>query len=293
MGDEQLTAGGVVGSLFVGNIPHALAKEGEEGLRRVCAAAGVSGVVQFTLRTKPKKNGSWALMAFDDASLMERARSTPLVVDGDDGERVSLRVEVTDRDQYQSSGMFNEVYRTHKEGYLKASISSESENIATLEASLGEFDGEEREALERRIERLRQAAMGKELKPTYIVLLGGPGAGKGTQVDKLLADPRVTGRHAGGVHAISTGELLRDRAAQEPEGSLLKAEIEEAMTGGGLVPSDKVMMVLTEAVAALAQNALLILDGFPRTVDQCESLLEKCESACTQTYFLCFCGSRS
>jgi hypothetical protein len=287
MGDEM-------GSLWVGDIPHCLADEGEEGLRRVCDAAGVTGVVQVTLRLKPgKKNGNWALIAFDDASLMRRASKTPMVVDGDDGDRVSLRVEVTDQAGRPSSGgMFDAVFRSHKEGYLKAAISRESENIATLEASLDDFDGEEREKLERRIARLRQTALDKELNPTYMVLLGGPGAGKGTQVAKLLEDPNVTGMYPGGVHAISTGNLLRDRAAQEPEGSLLKAEIEGAMHGGALVSSDKVMLVLIDAVEAMAEDALLILDGFPRTVDQCESLLEKCESARTHSFCLSFCGFR-
>ncbi len=273
-----------MGSLWVGDIPHCLAEEGEEGLRRVCDAAGVTGVVQVTLRLKPgKKNGNWALIAFDDASLMQQASRTPLVVVGDDGERVSLRVQVTDRVEHPSNGgMFDAVFRSHKEGYLKAAISKESANIATLEASLDGFDRDEREKVERRIARLTQAALDKELNLTYVVLLGGPGAGKGTQVAKLLDDPSVTRMYAGGVHAVSTGSLLRDRAAQEPEGSLLKAEIEDAMHGGALVSSDKVMVVLTDAVEAIAEDALVILDGFPRTVDQCESLLEKCKSfACT------------
>ena len=280
-GDAESAGNGVVNTLWVGNIPHKLAKEGEEGLRRVCEAAGVSSVVQVTLRLKPaKKNGSWALLAFDDASELQRASESSLVVDGDDGERVALRVAVTNRAEHRSDGIFDQVYEGHEQRYLKAAISKESANIATLEASLDEFEGEEREALEKRIAKLRQAALDKEIKPNYVVLLGGPGAGKGTQVAKLLADPRVTNMHAGGVHAISTGDLLRDRAAKEPEGSVLKAEIEEAMHGGALVSSDKVMLVLIDAVGALPDNALLILDGFPRAVDQCDSLLEKCEPPC-------------
>lgn len=94
-----------------------------------------------------------------------------------------------------------------------------------------------------------------------LILIGGPGAGKGTQAQKI--------QHTLGIPHISTGEMLRDEVAR---GSELGNEVKETMKRGGLV-SDATMLKLVE-------NRLnnpdckrgFILDGFPRTLNQAKGL---------------------
>lgn len=94
-----------------------------------------------------------------------------------------------------------------------------------------------------------------------IVLLGAPGAGKGT-VAKMMAE------RLGVVH-ISTGDMLREAvAAGTPVG--LKAK--SYMDAGDLVPDDVVVGVLMERIQKDDCKAGFVLDGFPRTVPQAEAL---------------------
>lgn len=96
---------------------------------------------------------------------------------------------------------------------------------------------------------------------TVIILLGGPGAGKGTQAVRL-ADAR-------GLPHISTGDLFRENLkAATPIG--LKAK--EYMDAGNLVPDAIVLDMLSERVALDDCRDGYLLDGFPRTVPQAESL---------------------
>lgn len=88
-----------------------------------------------------------------------------------------------------------------------------------------------------------------------IVLIGPPGAGKGTQAE-LLA------KRIGGVH-LSSGELLR--AAHDPE-------LQEIMEHGDLVPSASVEQIVEGAMQAAPSEQKLILDGFPRIIDESEWL---------------------
>lgn len=97
-----------------------------------------------------------------------------------------------------------------------------------------------------------------------LILLGPPGAGKGTQ-SKYLEDHFQ-------LKQLSTGDMLRGAvAAGSPEGIVAKSFME----GGKLVPDDVVVGVISEAIGALPkETAGFILDGFPRTVQQAEILDE-------------------
>ena len=89
-----------------------------------------------------------------------------------------------------------------------------------------------------------------------IVLIGAPGAGKGTQATKLSA-------HLGVPH-ISTGELFRARRED--------AEIREYLDTGRLVPDELTARLVTDRLNEPDAQAGFILDGFPRTLPQADAL---------------------
>lgn len=94
-----------------------------------------------------------------------------------------------------------------------------------------------------------------------LVILGLPGAGKGTQ-GKLLAEHY-------GIPTISTGDMFRDALQSETE---LGSEVKQYVERGGLVPDRLTVALVEERLAQEdAQNGFL-LDGFPRTVAQAEAL---------------------
>jgi adenylate kinase len=94
-----------------------------------------------------------------------------------------------------------------------------------------------------------------------IILLGSPGAGKGT-VSKLLI------AHDGSAH-ISTGDMLRNNVK---EGTPLGKKAKEYMDRGDLVPDSLIMDMMEERLQAPDCKKGFILDGFPRTIPQAESL---------------------
>ncbi|MEM7710656.1 MAG: nucleoside monophosphate kinase, partial [Pseudomonadota bacterium] len=97
--------------------------------------------------------------------------------------------------------------------------------------------------------------------PATLILLGPPGAGKGTQARRLSA--------AFGLVQLSTGDLLRAAVAQQTEAG---RAAEAVMTAGGLVGDEIVTAILGERLSAPDCAAGVILDGFPRTTRQAEAL---------------------
>lgn len=101
-----------------------------------------------------------------------------------------------------------------------------------------------------------------------LLLVGPPGAGKGTQA-QLLAK-------AIGIPHVSTGEMLRDHVSREtPLGKRARA----IMEAGDLVPDEIVIAMVTERLAEDDAVCGFLLDGFPRTAVQAEALAEQVAEA--------------
>jgi adenylate kinase len=95
----------------------------------------------------------------------------------------------------------------------------------------------------------------------FLVLLGGPGAGKGTQAERLSGTL--------GIPQVSTGDLFRENLKSETElGLLAKGYMER----GELVPDEVTVGMVRERLSRPDSAAGAILDGFPRTVAQAEAL---------------------
>jgi adenylate kinase len=94
-----------------------------------------------------------------------------------------------------------------------------------------------------------------------VILLGGPGAGKGTQAERIVADFKLP--------HISTGEMLRAAVANGTEMGL---EAQKYMESGALVPDEVVIGVVRERLAEPDASDGFLLDGFPRTMAQAEQL---------------------
>ena len=94
-----------------------------------------------------------------------------------------------------------------------------------------------------------------------LILLGAPGAGKGTQAEMLMQQLRIP--------AISTGNMLREAMAN---GSDLGKQVKQLMDAGALVPDDVIMSIIKERVAQPDCEHGFILDGVPRTLAQAEAM---------------------
>jgi adenylate kinase len=93
-----------------------------------------------------------------------------------------------------------------------------------------------------------------------LILLGPPGAGKGTQAERLQEDFPLA--------YVATGDILRQAVADETD---LGREAKAYMDRGELVPDDVIIGVILERLAGHGEDGFL-LDGFPRTVAQAEAL---------------------
>ena len=94
-----------------------------------------------------------------------------------------------------------------------------------------------------------------------LILLGAPGAGKGTQAEKICAKLSIP--------AISTGNILREAMAAKTEMGL---KAKSYIDAGKLVPAEVVIGIIEDRLKAEDCKNGFILDGFPRTIPQAEAL---------------------
>jgi adenylate kinase len=113
---------------------------------------------------------------------------------------------------------------------------------------------------------MRDNNEGKQERRFALILLGPPGSGKGTQA-KLLAE------HFGLPH-ISSGDLLRDYIQADGRAREIKA----VMRSGNLVPDDLVNQLVARRIAQPDCVSGFILDGYPRTLPQAQTLLQLLEA---------------
>jgi adenylate kinase len=101
------------------------------------------------------------------------------------------------------------------------------------------------------------------LSELNLILLGPPGAGKGTQADRLRDDF--------GLPHISTGDMLRAQVAQE---TALGLKAKSFMDAGDLVPDEVIVGMITARVGEEDARDGFLLDGFPRNAKQAEALAD-------------------
>ena len=95
----------------------------------------------------------------------------------------------------------------------------------------------------------------------HLIFLGPPGSGKGTQAERL--------QDALGMVQLSSGQVLREEIKA---GSDIGRRAQQYVESGGLVPDDVITGVVLAAIDKVGGGKNLVLDGFPRTVPQAESL---------------------
>jgi adenylate kinase len=116
------------------------------------------------------------------------------------------------------------------------------------------------------------------MSPMYIVMIGPPGAGKGTQAKRIAGE-------LGLIH-VSTGDLFRDNLKNETD---LGKLAQQYMDKGELVPDDVTIRMVEERLSRPDCKVGAVLDGFPRTTDQAKALdglLEKFNSGVSLVPFI-------
>jgi adenylate kinase len=101
-----------------------------------------------------------------------------------------------------------------------------------------------------------------------LILLGPPGAGKGTQAERITQDFQLP--------YFATGNILRDAVAQ---GTELGAKAKEYMDRGDLVPDEVIVGVVLDRIKEPDAEDGFLLDGFPRTIPQADALETALEKA--------------
>lgn len=96
-----------------------------------------------------------------------------------------------------------------------------------------------------------------------VILLGPPGAGKGTQAQYIM--------EAFGIPQISTGDMLR---AAVKEGTELGLQVKEVMASGGLVSDEIIIALVKERIQVPDCEKGFLFDGFPRTIPQAQAMLD-------------------
>ncbi len=97
-----------------------------------------------------------------------------------------------------------------------------------------------------------------------VILLGAPGAGKGTQA-KLIMEQL-------GIPQISTGDMLRAAVAA---GTPLGLKVKDIMASGGLVSDDLIIALVKERIVQADCAKGFLFDGFPRTIPQAEAMMRE------------------
>jgi len=106
-----------------------------------------------------------------------------------------------------------------------------------------------------------------------VFIVGGPGCGKGTQCERIVAKY--------GYCHLSSGDLLR---AEVASGSERGQMLQEIMTKGDLVPNEMVLDMMKAEIEKNPEAAGFLIDGYPRTVDQGKSFEEKVGECCAVVY---------
>ena len=103
--------------------------------------------------------------------------------------------------------------------------------------------------------------------PLDLLVLGPPGAGKGTQAKRLAAER--------GIAHVATGDMLREAMAAETE---LGRQVKPIYDRGDLVPDELMVALIRERLDDADTEGGFVLDGFPRTIPQAEALDEMLEA---------------
>ena len=106
----------------------------------------------------------------------------------------------------------------------------------------------------------KSASVSSATRNQVVIFLGPPGAGKGTQAERLADEQRLT--------KISTGDILRDHVTR---GTELGQQVAPLLKAGKLVPDDVLIALIRDRLAQM-DSVRVIFDGFPRTVAQAEAL---------------------